>query len=93
MNAVSTVPVPASNNLTLNCRYRHFKQKLNDAGTGTRVIVPAEVTYKGLFVASTNQQVPVVQRFSTVARNTIIQGSILAVCMFFYFFFTFLAQN
>ena len=31
-NAVSTVPVPASKNFTLNCRYRHFKQKLNDAG-------------------------------------------------------------
>ena len=30
--AVSTVPVPASKNFTLNCRYRHFKQKLNDAG-------------------------------------------------------------
>ena len=30
--AVSTVPVPASKNLTLHCRYRQFKQKLNDAG-------------------------------------------------------------
>ena len=83
---MSTVPVPASKNLTLNCRYWQFKQKLNDAGTGTSVIVPADVTYKAWFVALIGQHVPVVQWFSTVACNRIVQGSILAVCMFFGFF-------
>ena len=78
---MSTVPVPASENLTLNCR--QFKQKLNDAGTGTSVIVQADVTYKAWFVALIGQHVPVVRWFSTVACNRIVQGSILAVCMLF----------
>ena len=40
--------------------------------------------YKGLFVAITGQQVPVAQRFRTVACNAIIaQCSVLVACMFF----------
>ena len=43
-----TVPVPASKKFTLNCRYRHCKQKLSGAhaGSGTALIVHAIVTIK-----------------------------------------------
>ena len=57
--------------------------------TGTRVIVPADVTYKGWFVPLPCQLVPVVQRFSTGAGSTMVQGSIPAVCIFFFFFLLF----
>ena len=43
--------------------------------------------YKGLFVALTGQQFPVVQWLGMMACNADVRGSILSAVMFFFFFF------